>query len=114
MTSRAADGPLHVDHMVERAELLDAFIDAAIAEGFPRNKDYNNGRQEGFGYYQVTQKNGERWSTAPGFLDPIRGRPNLRIETNAYTTQIILDGKRAVGVAYTQPASRNRRAAIAR
>ena len=52
-------------------------------EGFPRNKDYNNGHQEGFGYYQVTQKNGERWSTARGFLDPARSRPNLRVETEA-------------------------------
>ena len=56
----------------ERAELLDAFIDAAAAEGFPRNQDYNNGKQEGFGYYQVTQKNGERWSTRARFLDPMR------------------------------------------
>ncbi len=99
--SRGGDGPLNVTNMVERAELLDTFIDAAIAEGFPRNKDYNNGHQEGFGYFQVTQKGGERWSTARGFLDPIRDRPNLRIETNAYTTKIILDGTRAVGVAYT-------------
>ncbi len=100
--SRGTDGPLHVSNMVERAELLDAFIDAAAAEGFPRNKDYNNGQQEGFGYYQVTQKNGERWSTARGFLKPVMNRPNLRVETNAYTTKVILDGTRAVGVAYTQ------------
>src|ERR1700733_15083274 len=100
--SRGTGGPLHVSNMVERAELLDAFIDAAAAEGFPRNQDYNNGRQEGFGYYQVTQKNGERWSTARGFLKPAMNRPNLQVETNAYTTKVILDGKRAVGVAYTQ------------
>jgi choline dehydrogenase len=100
--ARGTEGPLNVTHMVERAELLDVFIDAAVAEGFPRNKDYNNGRQEGFGYFQVTQKNGERWSTARGFLDPIRNRPNLRIETGAYITRIILEGKRATGVAYTQ------------
>ncbi len=100
--SRGTDGPLNVTNMVERAELLDAFIDAAGAEGYPRNPDYNNGKQEGFGYYQVTQKGGERWSTARGFLDPIRNRPNLRIETDAYTTKVILDGKRAVGIAYTQ------------
>ncbi len=99
--TRGRGGPLNVAHMIERAELLDAFIDAAVAEGFPRNPDYNNGQQEGFGYYQVTQKNGDRWSTARGFLDPARGRPNLRIETEAYTTRIILEGKRAVGVAYT-------------
>jgi choline dehydrogenase len=100
--SRGRGGPLHVDHMRERAELLDAFIDAAVDEGFPRNKDYNNGHQEGFGYFQVTQKNGERWSTARGFLDPARGRGNLTIETEALASHIILDGKRAVGVAYTQ------------
>jgi choline dehydrogenase len=100
--SRGTGGPLHVTNMVERAELLDAFVDAAAAEGFPRNTDYNNGDQEGFGYFQVTQKNGERWSTARGFLNPARTRPNLRIETGAYTTKIILDGKRAVGIAYTQ------------
>jgi choline dehydrogenase len=100
--SRGRGGPLHVAHMRERAELLDAFIDAAVDEGFPRNKDYNNGRQEGFGYYQVTQKNGERWSTARGFLDPARGRPNLKIETEALVGKVILEGRRAVGVAYTQ------------
>ncbi len=100
--SRGTGGPLNVTNMVERAELLDAFIDAAAAEGYPRNPDYNNGKQEGFGYYQVTQKGGERWSTARGYLDPIRNRPNLRIETDAYTTKIVLDGKRAVGIAYTQ------------
>ena len=100
--SRGKNGPLNVTNMVERAELLDAFIDAGVAEGFPRNADYNNGHQEGFGYFQVTQKGGERWSTARGFLDPIKSRPNLRIETNALATKIILDGTRAVGVMYTQ------------
>ncbi len=64
--TRGRGGPLNVANMIERAELLDAFIDAAAAEGYPRNPDYNNGKQEGFGYYQVTQKNGRRWSTARG------------------------------------------------
>ena len=100
--SRGKGGPLNVAAMRERAELCDAFIDAAAAEGFPRNADYNNGNQEGFGYYQVTQKDGRRWSTARAFLDPARGRPNLRVETDAHATRIVLDGKRAVGVAYTQ------------
>ena len=100
--SRGTGGPLNVAPMREHAELLDAFIDAAADEGYARNADYNNGKQEGFGYFQVTQKNGERWSTARGFLDPIRGRPNLRVETEALTTKVLLDGKRAVGVAYSQ------------
>jgi choline dehydrogenase len=102
--SRGRGGPLNVEHMRERAELLDAFIDAAVDEGFPRNRDYNNGHQEGFGYFQVTQKNGERWSCARGYLDPARSRPNLKIETEAYTTRVLLEGKRAVGVAYVQGA----------
>ncbi|MDR3538676.1 MAG: choline dehydrogenase [Acetobacteraceae bacterium] len=99
--ARGKGGPLNVAHMRERAELLDAFIDAAVDEGFPRNKDYNNGNQEGFGYFQVTQKNGQRWSTARGFLDPVRNRPNLKIETGALASRVLLEGKRAVGVAYT-------------
>jgi choline dehydrogenase-like flavoprotein len=86
----------------ERAELGDAFIEAAVAEGFPRNPDYNNGNQEGFGYFQATQKNGRRWSTARAFLDPARRRSNLRIETGALATRVLFDGKRAIGVAYVQ------------
>jgi choline dehydrogenase len=100
--TRGTGGLLNVAHMREHHEVPDAFIQAAEAEGWPRNKDYNNGKQEGFGYFQVTQKNGRRWSTARAFLDPARGRPNLRIETNARTTSLILEGKRCVGVAYTQ------------
>ena len=99
--SRGKGGPLNVADMCERHDLCDAFIDAAAASGYPRNKDYNNGNQEGFGYYQVTMKNGRRWSTARAFLDPIRHRPNLRIETEALVSKILLEGKRAVGVAYT-------------
>ena len=100
--ARNKGGMLNVAEMRERAELLDAFIDAAAAEGYPRNPDYNNGKQEGFGYYQVTQKNGERWSTARAFLQPARSRGNLTLVTEAMTTGVLLEGKRAVGVAYTQ------------
>ena len=100
--SRGTGGPLNVAAMREHAELTDAFLDAAAAEGYPRNPDYNNGNQEGFGYYQVTQKDGRRWSAARAYLDPARRRPNLHIETDALATRVLLDGKRAVGVAYTQ------------
>jgi choline dehydrogenase len=99
--SRGKGGLLNVAHMRDTHPLCDAFIDAAAASGFPKNKDYNNGNQEGFGYYQVTMKDGKRWSTARAFLDPARSRPNLSIETDALVSNIILEGKRAVGVAYT-------------
>ncbi|HJU20045.1 MAG TPA: choline dehydrogenase [Stellaceae bacterium] len=100
--TRGRGGPLNVAALRERPEICDAFIEAAVAEGFPRNPDYNNGNQEGFGYFQATQKNGRRWSTARAFLDPVRRRPNLRIETEALATRLLLDGRRAVGVAYRQ------------
>ena len=99
--SRGKGGLLNVADMRERHELCDAFIDAAAASGYPKNKDYNNGNQEGFGYYQVTMKNGRRWSTARAFLDPARNRPNLRVETDALVSKLLLEGKRVVGVAYT-------------
>ncbi len=99
--SRGKGGLLNVADMTESHPLCDAFIDAAEGSGFRRNKDYNNGDQEGFGYYQVTMKNGKRWSTARAFLDPARSRPNLGIETDALVQNVILEGKRAVGVAYT-------------
>jgi choline dehydrogenase-like flavoprotein len=111
--SRGRGGPLNVAHMIERHEILDAIIDAAEAEGIPRNPDYNNGNQEGFGYYQVTQKDGRRWSTARAFLDPARARPNLHVETEAHATSLLLEGKRCVGVAYKQRGeSREARAGI--
>jgi len=100
-SSRGKYGPLNVAYMRDTHEICDAFIDAAEASGFPQNKDYNNGNQEGFGYYQVTMKDGRRWSTVRAFLDPIRKRPNLRIETDALVSKVLLDGKRATGVAYT-------------
>jgi len=99
--SRGKGGPLNVAHSRERAELCDAFLDAAEGSGFPRNKDYNNGDQEGFGYFQVTMKDGKRQSAARAFLDPVRSRPNLTIETGALVDRVLLDGRRAVGVAYS-------------
>jgi choline dehydrogenase len=100
--ARGRGGPLNVAALREHPEICDAFIEAAVAEGFPRNPDYNSGNQDGFGYYQATQKNGRRWSTARAFLDPSRRRSNLRIETEALATRILFNGKRAVGVAYLQ------------
>ncbi len=100
--ARGSSGALNVAEMRENHEMCDAFIAAAQGEGWKRNPDYNNGHQEGFGYFQVTQKNGRRWSTARAFLDPARTRPNLRIETDAQCTGLILDGKRCVGVRFRQ------------
>ncbi len=95
---RGKGGPLHTADGPERAEVLDAIMDAAEECGYPKNPDYNSGNQEGFGYFQVTQKNGRRWSTAKAFLEPALTRPNLDLEINAHTTAVILEGTRAVGI----------------
>lgn len=99
--SRGRGGPLNVREISERHVLGDALIDAAEASGFSRNQDYNNGQQEGFSYFQATIKNGHRWSANRAFLDPARSRPNLCIETDAIVTHLLLEDRRAVGVAYT-------------
>lgn len=99
--TRGTDGPLSVTTTTEKHALLDAWIDAAEACGFARNTDYNDGDQEGFGYYQLTMRRGKRSSAARAFLHPITHRPNLTVETRAFATGLILEGRRAVGIRYT-------------
>lgn len=99
--TRGTDGPLSVTTTTEKHALLDAWIDAAEACGFARNADYNDGDQEGFGYYQLTMRRGKRSSAARAFLHPITHRPNLTVETRAFATGLILEGRRAVGIRYT-------------
>ena len=96
-------GELNVADMIERHPILDAFVAAGEQAGYPRNPDYNGATQDGFGYYQVTQKNGRRVSTATAFLNAeVRSRPNLHVATNAAAKRVLLDGSRAVGVVYGQ------------
>lgn len=99
---RGADGPLNVADMRERHELIDAFIDAGVETGHERNSDYNGERQDGFGYYQVTQKDGRRESAATAYLDPVRGRSNLQLMTHARVRRLLFEGTRVVGVEYEQ------------
>lgn len=96
------DGPLKVSDIGARHELIEAFIDGAGQIGVPRTEDFNGAQQEGAGYYQLTTHKGWRCSTAKAYLDPARGRSNLRIETDAFAAGLIMDGTRAVGVRYRQ------------
>jgi choline dehydrogenase len=95
-------GPLAVSNVSEPHPLCEAFIDAARQAGFPRNDDFNGAAQEGAGYFQLTTKNGRRWSTSVGYLRPARRRPNLKVATDALATRLIFAGCRAVGVEYRQ------------
>ena len=98
---RGADGLLNVADMYEKHELIDAFIDAGVELGYPRNPDYNGSKQDGFGYYQITQRNGRRESTARAFLNPAKNRNNLTVESRAHVTKILSNKKRATGVEYS-------------
>jgi len=96
------DGPLWVSDIVARHELVEALIAAGGELGIPRNDDFNGATQEGVGYYQLTTRRGFRCSTAVAYLWPARARANLAVETDAQATRILLDGRRARGVAYRQ------------
>ena len=95
-------GPLNVAPVRSRYEALDMLIDAAEKLGYPRNKDYNGASQDGFGYYQVTQKNGLRFSAKKAYLQPARKRPNLKVITHAHVTSISLCGERVDGVHFNR------------
>jgi choline dehydrogenase len=97
-----ADGPLRVSDIEAQDELIEAFIAGAQQVGVPRNDDFNGPVQEGVGYYQLTTHRGLRWSTARAFLVPARLRANLRVETGAHATRVVLEGRRAVGVTFRQ------------
>ena len=96
------DGPLRISNIPQRHMLIDAFIDGAASLGIPRNDDFNGATQEGAGYFQLTTYRGWRCSAATAYLKPARRRSNLRIETGAQATRLLLEGRRATGVSYRQ------------
>jgi len=101
-----AGGPLAVSEGRSRNPLMAAFIDAAIAAGHDARADFNDGEHQlGVGWYQVTQRDGLRASTAVAYLHPAAARPNLTIETNCHATRILFDGERASGVEAGFPGS---------
>ncbi|MEO7727100.1 MAG: choline dehydrogenase [Burkholderiales bacterium] len=96
------DGPLACSDIGETHPLMDAIIAGAKELGVPRNDDFNGARQEGVGYYQLFTRDGWRCSTAVGYLKPAQKRTNLRIETEAQATSLVLEGRRTIGVRYRQ------------
>ncbi len=98
--AHGADGPLWASDIEEKNELMEAIIRGAGELGVPRTDDFNRGDQEGIGYFQLFTRNGWRNSSAVAYLKPARGRGNLRVETDAQATGLILDGRRATGLRY--------------
>ncbi|CAH1773277.1 unnamed protein product [Owenia fusiformis] len=93
-------GPLQVS-TVDEVECIKYVYDAAVEAGFKTTEDYNGEDQMGWNAAQVTvDANGERSSTAAAFLEPNMDRKNLHVATQAHVTKVLLEGKKAVGVAY--------------
>jgi choline dehydrogenase len=95
-----ASGPLNVADLRRVNPLTRSFLAAAKELGIPANSDFNGISQDGAGLYQVTQRNGQRHSTADGYLTPAQARENLTILTHAQATEIVVENHRAVGVEY--------------
>ncbi|HEX3919645.1 MAG TPA: GMC family oxidoreductase N-terminal domain-containing protein [Caulobacteraceae bacterium] len=95
-------GPLNVSDVTQTHDVSDDVIEACVEAGIPRNPDVNGESQEGVAYYQLTVKNGQRCSAAVAYLHPAMDRPNLRVETRALTTRVLFEGKRAIGIEYSQ------------
>jgi choline dehydrogenase-like flavoprotein len=91
-------GPLNVMDLRSPNRFGPEFVKAGQQAGYPLNPDFNGEQQEGVGMYQVTHKNGERYSAAKAYLTPNLGRANLKVMTEAHTTRILTEGRRAVGV----------------
>jgi len=93
-----SDGELRVEAPRIRWDILEAFRAAAIETGIPATDDFNRGDNAGVSRFEVTQKNGVRWSAARAFLRPALQRPNLKVVTGALVKKLRLEGRRVTGV----------------
>jgi choline dehydrogenase len=98
--AHGSGGELRVEDQRLSWEILDAFREAAAETGIPKTADFNRGDNEGCGYFQVTQRRGNRWSAARAFLRPALRRPNLAVMTGAQTSGIRIESGRAVAVEF--------------
>ena len=95
-------GPLSVSDIRLNHELCEAFIAAGQEAGIKRNDDFNGPDQEGVGYYQMTERNGLRCSTAVAYLRDAEKRPNMEIVTHALVSRVLIENKKAVGIEYSR------------
>lgn len=96
---RGDSGPVRVGRQESQHPLFDAFIEAGQQTGLPFNPDFNGQELHGVGRYDTNIVGGERWSTARAYLDPARPRSNLTVVTDVMVERVLLDGKRACGIA---------------
>jgi choline dehydrogenase len=91
-------GPLTVSEDRSGNPITDAFLEACAQAGLPANEDFNGAEQDGFGRYQLTQREGRRCSASVAFLHPAMARENLTVEPYMQVHRVLFEGERAVGV----------------
>jgi 4-pyridoxate dehydrogenase len=104
---RGGDGPLATRPSSYDDPLVEAYLDAGKAAGYPVTEDYNGANPEGFGRLQMTIRNGWRCSASTAYLRPALGRGNLDVLVDTLATRIVFDGRRAVGIEYLENGERN-------
>ena len=92
------DGPLNVADLRTVNPLSRVFVEAGQELGYEVRDDFNGPEQEGFGLFQLTQKNGQRHSTAKAYLKPILKRDNLDVKTHTLVSKLLFEGKTCVGI----------------
>jgi choline dehydrogenase len=95
-------GPLCVEDLKFRNPLSEIFVDAGVQAGLSRSEDFNGPEQGGVGFYQVTQCDGRRCSTAVAYLRPAMRRRNLEVVTHGLVSRVVFAGDRAIGVEYAR------------
>jgi choline dehydrogenase len=90
-TGARAGGEWRVEQQRLRWDILDAFAAAARQAGLPARADFNQGDNEGVGYFEVNQRRGVRWNASKGFLRPALARPNLEVWTGAHIHRLVLE-----------------------
>ncbi|MBS0492129.1 MAG: choline dehydrogenase [Proteobacteria bacterium] len=103
------DGPLKVSKASTPNPIYSATVEAGRQAGFKVTSDFNGFQQEGWGPYQLTIHDGQRWSAARGYLHPALSRSNLTCITGARTSKIVIENGRATGVEYTDAKSGEKR-----
>ena len=101
-----AGGEWRVEPPRVRWDILDAVQAAGEQMGIRRLGDFNTGDNEGSGYFHVNQKAGRRWSSARGFLKPVRSRANLRVETGVLVDRLITEGGKVTGLLFERGGER--------
>ena len=101
-TFHGVGGPLAVSESRSMQPLVDAMLAAAVEAGYEHIPDLNVDSPEGVSRFQVTQRNGKRWSTADAYLHPVSDRSNLQVRTSVLAQRIVFEGDRAVGVEIVQ------------